>query len=305
MPTAAELTVARTKNWSWAKEYNVQFSEETADDFFPGLSHGEFVLVESTNHDIAFSMLGKVDLEDTGHLAYGEVGIGLNLRYALGVETGDTVDVSEGQPDGDRGGRFDGLLGRRPVLCRVRKSVHPDIGFEICRISEAVMDDLGITPGDRVIIESSTEEVSLKAFPLREEIRNQKRTQAEQNPDRYPDPVDVLQTDRIAGTRVDIPVIYLDSERRNALELGAQAGSSEDATLASGVCQPVKVSRNATSVYLRSLNSVTVPVVVGLLATIFAFDAWLTPLGKLAVLALGLAFVVLSIFYRVRKTTLE
>lgn len=304
MADRTALTVRTTRNWAWTRAYNLQLSSETRDEHFPDVSHGEYLLLEAEHDGVTFGMFGKVDLEEVTHLEPGEVGIGLNLRYALGVGTGETVYVSDEQPPAHRTQRIDRLLGKRPVLCRVRKGVHPDIGFDVCRISETTMDALGITPGDHVVVESTEETMSLKALPLREEVTDRKRRQTEQNPERYPDPVDVLDTDALAGTDVDVPVIYLDSERRQELRLGAQANADDPAPLSSGVCQPVKVSRNATSVYLRSLNEVTVPVIMGLLATIIIFEPWLNPASKVVVVGLGVLFILLSISYRVRKTTL-
>jgi Na+-driven multidrug efflux pump len=88
------------------------------------------------------------------------------------------------------------------------------------------------------------------------------------------------------------------------LALGKQTKAEDAAPLSSGICQPVKVTRNATSVYLRSLNEVTVPVIVGLLATIFVFDPWLSATGKVTIIGAGLLFVLLSVLYRVQKATL-
>ena len=301
----ADLTVTETRNWSWGWEYNLQLSRSTCTEHFPGISHGDFLLLQVDHDGILFSVFGKVDIKKTNHLAPGQVGIGNNLRYAIGVTTGDEVQVIDNSPPADWTRQFDKILGQRPVLCRVRKAVHPDIGFEVCRLSEAAMDDLGITPGDHVVIESATEILSLKALPLREEIIDRKRRQTAQNSDRYPDPVSALDLDQIAGTDVDVPEIYLDSERRKDLGLNDQTEADESGPLASGVCQPVKVSRNSTSVYIRSLNEVTVPVVVGLLATVFVFDPWLGPVGKIAIVALGILFILLSITYHVRRSTIN
>lgn len=304
MADTPPLTVQSTRNWSWTRAYNLQLPAETRAEYFPDVDHGESLLVRAEHDGVACSIFAKVDLEDIEHLEPGEVGIGLNLRYALGVATGETVRVSDESPPDHRTGRIDDVLGRRPVLCRVRKGVHPDVGFDVCRISESTMDALGIAPGDHVVVESTRASMSLKALPAREEISDRKRKQTAQNPDRYPDPVDALELEGLAGTRIDIPDIYLDSERREELGLGVQTNASAPSPLASGVCQPVKVSRNATSVYARSLNEVTVPVIVGLFATIFVFEPWLGPVGNVAIIGLGLLFVLLSISYHVRKTTL-
>ncbi len=306
MVTAARLTVQSTENWAWTREYNIQMAPSTLKEHFPNISHGEFLMIETKHREISFTIFGKVDIKDTdNHLDPGEVGIGLNLRYALGAPIGETVCVVNRSPPGYRSQRLDEILGRRPVLCRVRKGVHPDIGFNICRISETTMDSLGITPGDRIIIESIHESITLKVLPIRDEIADRKRKQMKQNSDRYPDPIEVLSLDDIADTKIDIPEIYIDSERRKELQLGSQAKAEGSSPLDSGACQPVKVTRNATSVYLRSLNEVTVPVIVGLLATLFVFDPWLSTEAGAVIIIVGVVFILLSILYRVRRTSLN
>lgn len=304
MPRRAALTVTSTRNWTWTREYNVQLSRESRDEYFPDTSHGDFLLLEARHDGVTFAVFGKVDLVGTGHLGPSEVGIGNNLRHALGVDLGEEVDVSDRTPPRDWRRRVDQLLGKRPVLCRVRTAVHPDIGFDVCRVSEATMDSLGVAPGDHVVIESTRGLRSLKALPLREEVADRKRRETRQNPERYPDPATVLGLERFDGTDVDLPEIYLDAERRSDLELPAQTEADGPPLLATGACQPVKVSRNSTSVYVRSLNEVTVPVIVGLLATVFVFEPWLSLADRVAIIGLGIVFILLSITYRVRKTTL-
>jgi len=303
MPDSAALTVRSTKDWEWTNSYNIQLSPDTRRNNFPTLSHGDPLRIEAEHNGTTFAIFGKADLRNVTHLDPGEIGIGSNLRYALGVPTGESIQVFDKTPPDHRTKRLDHVFGKRPVLCRVRKSVHPDIGFNVCRISETTMDALGITAGDRVVIESAEESTKLKALPLRDEVTGRKNQQIEQNPDRYPDPVDVLGIRGLAETDVDIPEIYLDAERRNELKLGQQSNADDSTPLDSGVCQPVKVTRNATSVYIRSLNESTVPVIAGLLATIFVFDPWLNSEGKVAIVVLGVLFILLSIWYRVRRQT--
>jgi len=303
------LAVASTKNWSWTNEYNLQLPAAVRRDSFPDISHGEYLLLEADHDGVTVAVFGKVDLVDTGHLEDGEVGIGINLRYALGVDVGDDVRVREADhPEtGLRrlGARVDEWLGRRPVLCRVRKGVLPDIGFDICRLSESAMDDIGVSPGDRVVVESKNERVSLKAFPLREDVSDRKGVQTDMRPDRYPEPVEALGLDRLAGTEVDLPAIYLDAERRQQLQLGEQTNADGGTPLDAGICQPVKVFRDPRSAFLRSLNGISISVIVGLLATVVFFEPWLTPLGMLAIIGVGLFFVVFSVVYQVRWTVFK
>jgi|GEM_PF-2378885 len=319
MANSARLNATQTRNWRWTKQYNVQLSEAGRREHFPRASHGESLLLEADSGGVYCSVFGRVDIDNTDHVGRDEVGIGLDLRQALGVCRGDSIRVVDTSPPDSRRRQFGDALGKRPIICRVRKSVHPDIGFDICRLSRAAMDDLGVTAGDHVVVESTEAMCSLKALPLRPEITESKRRQTEQHPSRYPDPVSALQLERITGTDVDIPSIYLDAERREALGLGRQATveaeersasadgqtTGESTPLAAGASQPVKVSRNSVSSYLRSLNDSTVPVVGGLLGTVVVFEQSLTFDQRLAVVGAGLFLVLLSITYRVRKSTID
>ena len=309
MTDSATLTVQTTKNCDWDKAYNVQLTAGALNEHFTDLAHGSFLLVEADHDGTTFSAFGKVDVRETDHLGDGDVGIGLHFRYALGVTVGTDVRVRHKElPNGvggQLGGKFDEILGSRPVLCRVRTAVHPDIGFNVCRIDQGTMDELGIGAGDRVVVESTRKPITVKALPLRSEIETRKHTQTEENPDRYPDPVSTLGLGAIAGTSIDIPAIYLDAERRSKLQLTEQAGSDSDSPLHTGHCQPVKVYRNATSAYLRSLNDVTVPVVVGLFATLVIFDEVLSPVTSIVIVIAGILLILFSISYRVSRAALD
>ncbi|ERH11977.1 MAG: hypothetical protein J07HB67_00988 [halophilic archaeon J07HB67] len=311
MSECEELEVTKTEDWNWNKEYNVQLPEAESREYLPDVSHGDLVLVESTRSGTCHAIFGKVDTEETDHVDDGQVGIGLDLRQAIGVPKGGRVRVVDTPRPEDWRRQLGDVLGRRPILCRVRKAVHPDIGFDVCRLSRSAMDDLGVTPGDHVVVESTEDVDSLKALPLRDETVETKQKQLEQHPSRYPDPAEALRLDRITGTDVDIPSIYLDAERREELGLGEQAtvdpdregeagSETSNPALAAGVCQPVKVSRNSASSFLRSLNDNTVPVVAGLLGTVVVFKGYLTLQQEVAAVGVGVVLIVLSVTYRVR-----
>ena len=93
MADRTALTVRATRNWAWTRAYNLQLSTETRDQYFPDVSHGDHLLLEAEHDGVTFEMFGKVDQEGVTHLDPGEVGIGLNLRYALGVSPGDLVRI--------------------------------------------------------------------------------------------------------------------------------------------------------------------------------------------------------------------
>lgn len=292
--------VEKTSDWRWDKEFNVQINPVDLDRM-PDISVGDYVLVQNPHSRIAPAVFGRIDEGD--HLAEGQVGIGFDLRHALGVPRDDpernSVALLNVAPDakGYHHRAFERVLQYRPILCRVRYATHPDIGFETCRIPEESFDVLGIEPGDRVFLQSPHGRSSLKALPERETTRQRKAAQREQNPGRYLDCQGLLGIEGIAGTEVDLPRIYLDAEQRERSGLADTANG--------GLCQPVVVYRDSQAFFLRKLNDVAVPVVGALLGFIVVLRGVLALGYLLAILAVAVLVIVLSLLYEVRFESLD
>lgn len=298
--TIGEFTVRRTEDWEWDKEFNVQLAPaELA--AHPSLSVGDEILVKNPANELEPGVFGRIDEGD--HLEAGEVAIGFDLRHAVGVprsedDPGTVTLVRTDPPETPRLRRFfDRFVRFRPIMCRVRYAVHPDIGFAVCRLSEETFDVLGIEPGDRVVLQSEHDTTSVKALPAEGKIEARKSMQKEQNPDRYPDCRELLDIEAIAGTRVDLPRIYLDAEMREHAGL--------DRTANGGVCQPVKVYRDSQSFLLRKLNGVAIPAVGALLGFLVVFEDSLSLPVLGVVFLLTVLVILLSVYYRVRVESLD
>lgn len=319
MATRGRVTVVRgDPPWRWDKDYTVQVNESLYRDF-PGVSDGDYLLLQNTRPEQAPAMFARVQRKET--LEAGEVAIGVVLRKALGVSFGADLTVSDATPPSQPLSRFvERKLRFRPLIFRTRKATDVDAGFRVCRIPSETRDLLGIEWGDRVIVESLTDRVSAKALPLTDAVRTRRRRELQegdgsvayagaedvaQRPPRDGGPdrartspcLRMLRPPGDASAVTDIPSVYLDVRLRSDLGLTNKPNS--------GVCQPVRIYRDVRSALLRSLNDVAVPVVVGALGFLVVFDSYLRVGQMLAIFAAALLFVVASVLYRTRTVYLD
>lgn len=288
-----EFTVRRGDGWKYEKDYNIQISRATKQEHFSDQSEGDFLLVKKDQGDVELSVFGRLqvkkDVPDNG------VCIGTTLRTALGVTFGDDVSLNPIQPPSKRFHHraFDKLVKIRPQICRVQKSTYPDPGFKICRISKSMKGVLGIEWGDRIAIESAEDRISLRALPITDKFDDRKARRVEQD-DHHFDCAELIHGD---SEQVDIPSIYLDSERRTELGLGKKEHW--------GACQPVRVYRDSTVYFSRQVSEITVPVIAGLFGFIVVFDDFLSFVNLVSLLAVGFLLIVLSLVYRARNISLD
>ncbi len=301
-PTAAPDEIGRfrvreTRDWTWDKAFNVQLAPAVLREH-DSLTTGKYVLVENPHRGSRPAVFGKIDAGK--HLQSDEVGIGFDLRHALGVPVGDPdrneVALRLRQPDKKPAHRrlFDRIFRFRPIVCRVRYAVHPDIGFKTCRLPEETFDVLGIEPGDRAFLQSARDRTTVKALPVRAGTAARKETQLAENPDRYPDCQHRLDIPAIAGTSVDIPPIYLDREQR------MKAGVPEDEP-----CHPLIVYRDSRAFFLRKLNDVTIPILAALLGFMVIFEGVLGLRYLVVALAIAVALILFSVYYQTRYESLD
>lgn len=289
----AEFTVQRGEGWKYEKDYNVQISRAAKQESFPDQSEGDFLLVTKEQGDVELSVFGRLqvkkDVPDDG------VCIGTTLRTALGVTFGDGVSLNPIQPPSKRFHQraFDKLVKIRPQICRVQKSTYPDPGFNICRISESMKGVLGIEWGDRIVVESPEDRISLRALPITDEFADRKARRVEQE-DYHFDCAELIHGD---SEQVDIPSIYVDSERRTQLGLTKKEHW--------GACQPVRVYRDSTVYFSRQVSEITVPVIVGLFGFIVVFDDFLSFVNLVSLMVVGFLIIVLSLVYRARNISLD
>lgn len=291
----ASYPVQTTKDWRWTKNFNIQLHPDELDSL--PFEIGDYAVVKNPDNPLSPGVYGRID--DGEHLSTDEIGIGMGLRYGIGVSTGDEIQLHTKSPSSKPLHRrfFDGLLRYRPAIGRVRYAVIPDIGYEVCRIDPELFDVLGIEPGDKIVIQSEHDRDRLKAFPIEGNIRARKRSQKADNPDLYPDCSDLLDTESVADTSIDHPKIYLDKERREKVGL--------DETENGGLCQPVILYRDSRAFFFRKLNDVAVTLILGILGFSVVFRDIVPMPYLLTLVLLAVGIVIYSIYYQVRYESLD
>lgn len=302
---SVELEVARTASAGVQKKRthlrDLQLSRDALNDHFEGVSEDDFLKITAPSHDVAPELYGRVQVRDDtfgAELADGEAGVAVTLRRALGVTVGDTVRLTTVgfEEIGPVQRTFNRLLKIRPAVCRVRKSVQPDVGHRVCRISEATRQVIGIEPGDRVVLQSAEGRVkNIKALPITDEQQRQLSDSVENAPERYPNCFDRLDLEQVSGAKEDVPDVYLSYSIRDELGLTTKDYS--------GRCQPIKIHRDTRDLFVRLLHDLTTPVVLGAVAVVIGFD--IGALSKAIVLIAALGVAVFSVAFQSRRVLLE
>ena len=289
--------VIKTSDRKWQKDHNIQL-HATDLATFDSIEDGNFLRVSKTHRGRRIESFGKVQ-EASTHVAPGQVGLGFNLRYAIGATTGDHVTIDHvTMPDRKRRHRIlDDVLKIRPVICRTRRAVFPDPGFKVCRITEETKELLGIDFGNRVVLESPSGRVrGVKALPIGEESQRLKRAQIESTDSQYPDCFEELSLETLRSAEVDIPPIFVDEGIRIDLHLETDAQG--------GVCQPIKIYRDTEDQFTRLLLDLSTPLIIsGAALAIIGFQSDIVRLT--IVIAFLLLFIVFSVIYKSRRVFLD
>lgn len=273
-------------------------------DTIPDVHDGDFLKVV-TNHDTeqlqVYCRVERRDDSFSSPLSEGEVGLGVSIREALGVspDDGDTVTVM--RPGFDEASHtrrlMNNLLGYRPVVVRVRRSVYPDTGLKVIRTTEGVRQTLGIEWGDRVVLQSADARIrEIKALPITEK-QQAKIEERETDPDsRYPPPFTEQELGRKTGTKTDISRAYISASLRDDLNLAAYGNRA-------GIYQPIKIHRDTGELFLRLADDLTIPFLLGAIGLVVGIDIpiWM----KLSILAFALFLVSISVVFQSRRILLE
>ena len=288
--------VKKTSDRKWQKDHNIQL-HATDLATFDSIEDGDFLRVSKTHRGRRIESFGKVQ-EASTHVAPGQVGLGFNLRYAIGATIDDHVTIDHvTMPNRKRRHRIlDDVLKIRPVICRTRRAVFPDPGFKVCRITEETKELLGIDFGNRVVLESPSGRVrGVKALPIGEESQRLKRAQIESTDSQYPDCFEELSLETLRSAEVDIPPIFVDEGIRIDLHLETDAR---------GVCQPIKIYRDTEDQFTRLLLDLSTPLIIsGAALAIIGFQSDIVRLT--IVIAFLLLFIVFSVIYKSRRVFLD
>jgi hypothetical protein len=209
-----QLTVVGTSSAGFERKstnlHDIQLHPDTLKKL-SGVSEGDFIKIISKHDDLLLEFYSRVEALDSRfspNIEKDEIGVGVHCRKGLAVSIGDTVGVETVGFEAAKPQRR--LLNRtlkfRPASCRVRRSVSPDSGYKVCRLSKEVKDLLGIEWGDRVVVQSANGRIrGMKALPLREGLREKFSQREEADPDSYPPPFNETTIAAEADINVDIP----------------------------------------------------------------------------------------------------
>lgn len=273
---------------------------------FPNTGVGDSLLVRNPTCEVNPSITAEV--RESEAISDNEAGVGVNIRYAIGAGVGSTIEVSETSTPKNSIHRrvFDRIFNVRPVICRVKTAAVPDPGFQVARIDGDIEKFTGVEEGDRLVIESPNGSVITQALPISEEFEERKQTEV-QEVDSFPDCTSIVDTKSVGGASVDLPTIYVDYGTRSELGLDKRADHTETTAemdmVNTGVCQPVRVYRDSWTFFLRLVNDITVPAVLGFVGFIVVFESILTP-AVISVVVLSIVLIIItSLVYRARKFT--
>ena len=303
---STELDVTGAGKVPVEKDYYVLLNESVLDEELPHTSEGDPLLLTNTACEIEPALFGEVRVSEA--VEETEIGVGVNLRYAIGAETDSPIVVTEIDPPQRVWYRrlLDDILAVRPVLCRVHTTAIPDPGFRVARIDEDIQKFTGVEEGDRLILESATGKTTAQALLSTPAFEARKRTEQAMS-ESFPNCASVVETTNVSSVQVDLPAIYLDYGTRDHLGLDTREDPSvttgELDVLATGVCQPIRVYRDSLTFFLRMLNDITLPVVFGLVGFIVVFDEVLTLASIVGLLFVIVAVILASLIYRTRKFT--
>jgi len=257
------------------------------------------VVLRNTIDGEEYALPAWVQLEDS--LDTDEIGIGVNLRQAIGILAGTPVTVTTDSSERYNNSLSSEVIRARPALCRIRRAVYPDPEFNVCRIPEEVMSLIGIEEKDQVVIESANSYTKARALKLTDDMREKKANQVKNNEARYGQCGEIFEatSTSVAGNTIDIPEIYMEYEIRRKLGFG-----DEEKYPKSGACQPVRIYPDLSRVIFDLIDELILPV-TGLILTVIALlvteVSMINAIIAISAILTILVMTVILTIYRARK----
>lgn len=136
-----------------------------------------------------------------------------------------------------------------PVLiARVQRAAHVDMELEVCRLPMDALRLLGVGSGDFAVLESEAVQEAFRVLPITTSIAlERERTMMDRS---HIDLRRALKLRRLGFAGQDLPAIFLDGEARERLGVG--------------VGDPVRVRRSLIDQFWKRINTLLVPVTIGL-----------------------------------------
>lgn len=184
------------------------------------------------------------------------------------------------------------VVGAQPLIMRVRYSLYSDMEIPVCRIPPVLFTVLGIAEGDFVEIssigkhENSERRTSVRVLELESSHIERRQKEVDQKGDFYPDVSGILGLNRLHREDSDLPWIFLDYERRNALNVWPG--------------DVVRVNRSGRHLLWKRAIILAVPAIVGVVSWVLDADSVDFKWRALA-MGITLAAVPLIVVYQIRK----
>ncbi len=151
-----------------------------------------------------------------------EVALDQKIRTAIGVRPGDWIGLY--RLNKRRRSSFiywslERLVGTQPQIMRVYLATFEDMEADVARMPQSTFELIGAEPGSTIAISSTTSRAHARGLVIADNALTERRSQFENEPDRYPDPVKDLRLHRLrSGSEgADLPPIFIDNDLRSRL----------------------------------------------------------------------------------------
>lgn len=226
---------------------------------------GEIEVVDGEEKSIEINVLARLhkcsEIKEEGTIRLDQT-----IRAAIGVnkKTDETErhEVSIDKVPKNRNRPISEWLfsfGRQRSIARVLMATFTDMEVNICRIRETTMECIGIENGDKIVIESTTKRIKIRALNLSEQMVRVREEGQKIDTSFYS-----LKTNpRLSAIKNinkddDLPWILIDFDARNELEVK--------------IGDPVVIYRSNGYAISKNIQSLTVPLVVMLVGIVEGLD---------------------------------
>ncbi len=213
------------------------------------------------------------------------------IRAAIGVnkkvDSSSYHEVSIGKVPKKRKEPFSEWLfgfGRQRSVARVLMASYTDMEVDICRIRETTMECIGIENGDKIVIESTTMSINIRALNLSEQMVTVRDKAQEKDDSIY----SLKKNPRLLAIKEinkddDLPLIFIDLDAR--IKLGVEVGD------------PVVISRNTRYAISKNIQSFTIPLIAMLVGVLEGVEFFVESAdNKTILLVKSISYLLASIF---------
>jgi hypothetical protein len=226
-----------------------------------------------------FTFRIKARLQEFSEVEEGTIRIDQKIRMAIGVDNGGEVTISAPEwifelqkPLSEK------IFGKQINLLRVRKATFTDMEINICRIPKFVMESIGISEGDKIMIEAADKRIEIRALELTGDMINNRKEKECDAVSKYYSENDKRRKALMKGNILDydLPWIFLDRDARIKLDIKAY--------------DPIMVYRSNGHAIKSQLHKTTLSLIAGIVGFIIGLDYLLPNINK-GILALLMIFV--------------